>query len=796
MRRLIFFFSVFSFISWSGWCQESKYKVNFDWDHERHVWSAWWITHPTASVYDYGVFNYRLKFELGSVPDPFLIYVSADNRYRLFVNGKPVSFGPARGSLEFWRYETVNISKYLKAGTNLISAEVFNLGSHRPVAQFSHQTAFILQSEKDGDVINTGSGNWKVVQNKAYRPIEVTREMVMGKYYVAGPCDSITLSKYPWGWKSDDYDDSHWLKPKTTQRGTGRGYMHGSPWWLIPRNIPPMEQKIIRFKTARRFYPENLNINDRFVSGNHPILIPAHSIVSILLDNEKLNVGYPLMTVSGGKGSTIKVTYAEALYDKTGHKGNRNEIENKKIAGYFDIFLPDGSANRAIRPLWLRTYRYVQLDVITGEDPLTLQDFYGVFTAYPFRQNASFESDSPGLKNIWDVAWHTARCCAGETYMDCPYWEQLQYIGDTRIQALISLYVSGDDRLMRNALQLMDHSRIPEGLTLGRCPSYIPQITPPFSLYWADMVHDYFMLRRDDAFIKTFLPGIEAVLGWFERRLDDTGMLGPLDWFNFSDWATGFMCGAPAGVDPGHSALISLNYAYALDRAAQLFRYFGKKDRSAHYNALSKSIKKAVYAFCFNHGKGLLADTPEQNTFSQHTNIFGILTNTFPLEDQEKIMKKILSDTSLIQTTIYYKFYLFRALKHAKLANMYLTQLGPWHEMIAKGLSTFEEGDYDERSDCHAWGSSPMYDFLATVCGITPAAPCFKKVVIEPAMGPLKTVRATMPHPDGQIVLDLQLHGKKLSVHAILPGNLDGSFLWKGKKIALHEGVNDFTLTQ
>jgi hypothetical protein len=347
---------------------------------------------------------------------------------------------------------------------------------------------------------------------------------------------------------------------------------------------------------------------------------------------------------------------------------------------------------------------------------------------------------------------------------------------------------------MRNALELANQSRIPEGLTLGRCPSYIPQITPPFSLYWIDMVHDFFMHRRDNTFIKSFLPGIEAVLGWFKRRMDDNGMLGSLDWFNFSDWATGFMCGAPAGVDLDHSALISLNYAYALERAAELFQYFDEKERGEQYKSQSESIKKAVYKACYNLEKGLLADTPEQNIYSQHTNIFGVLTNTIPKDDQKSIMKKILVDTSLIQTTIYYKYYLSQALKHASLADMYLSQLGTWNDMIAKGLSTFEEGDFDERSDCHAWGSSPMYVFLATVCRIRPDEPGFKKVIIEPALEPLKKIHATMPHPDGKILLDLKINGQNLNVLVILPGELTGIFKWNGKRVDLQAGINDFTL--
>jgi hypothetical protein len=89
--------------------------------------------------------------------------------------------------------------------------------------------------------------------------------------------------------------------------------------------------------------------------------------------------------------------------------------------------------------------------------------------------------------------------------MDCPYYEQMQYIGDTRIQALISLYVSGDDRLMRNAIEQFDDSRIPEGLTFSRYPSNIIQLYPGFSLFWVAMVHDYHRHRPDSTFTQRFL---------------------------------------------------------------------------------------------------------------------------------------------------------------------------------------------------------------------------------------------------------------------------------------------------
>lgn len=188
--------------------------------------------------------------------------------------------------------------------------------------------------------------------------------------------------------------------------------------------------------------------------------------------------------------------------------------------------------------MWFRTYRYIQLDITTAGDPLTIEDLYGRFTGYPFTERGSFSCDDPGLAKIWEVGWRTARLCAMETYFDCPYYEQLQYVGDTRIQALISLYVSGDDRLMRQAIRAFDLSRSPEGITASRYPNLQMQYIPPFSLYWINMVHDYWMHRDDEAFVRQFLPGIRSVLEWYVGQIDPaTGMLrSRMPHWSFVDW--------------------------------------------------------------------------------------------------------------------------------------------------------------------------------------------------------------------------------------------------------------------
>lgn len=71
------------------------------------------------------------------------------------------------------------------------------------------------------------------------------------------------------------------------------------------------------------------------------------------------------------------------------------------------------------------------------------------------------------------------------------------------------------------------------------------------------------------------------------------------------------------------------------------------------------------------------------------------------------------------------------------------------------GLSTFAENPEPTRSDCHAWSSSPNYDFLATILGVEPDAPGFASVRIEPHPGHLNRISGVVPHPQGDIRVEL-----------------------------------------
>lgn len=758
-------------------------------------WNASWITCPGIAGRDYGVYHFRKTVNISGPTPKFIIHVTGDNRYRLFINGKPVATGPARGDLYNWYYETVDLGPHLVNGNNTLAAVVWNMGSHAPVAQVSNQTGFLVQGDtKQEELFNTND-SWKVMQNKSYSPCSMDNGRRLRTYMVVGPGDHVDGGAYPWGWETRGYDDQQWQKAVPIAGAVQAGYGTDNLWTLVKRNIPAMEESVQPISIVRRAEGITLT-SDKFLENNSTLTIPANSKVSLLLDQTFNTTAYPEITISKGIASMIRLSYAEALYDDKRVKGHRDSIEGKSLIGNFDEFISDGADNRTFRPLWFRTYRYLQLEITTGSESLVINKLTGMFSAYPFEMKASFTSNDPSLKKIWDVGWWTARLCAGETYFDCPYYEQLQYEGDTRIQALISLYVAGDDRLMRKAIIDFYNSRVPEGLTQGRYPSNRLQVIPPFSLYWVSMLYDYWMHRPDEEFIREKLMAARGVLNWYEDRIDTAkNMLGPMKWWNFVDWNRKFPNGVPDGATDGNSSVITLQYAYTLQQASQLFDYFQQKSEASKYRALATRLIAGVYKNCFDASKNAIANTPEKKGFSQHASIMAILTGAIPQTNAKTVMNTILNDTSLSQATFYYRFYLNRALKQVGMADMYYTQLKPWHDMIKIGLTTFAENPEPTRSDCHAWSSSPNYDFLATICGIMPDAPGFKKVLIKPALGELKEVNGKMPHPNGMIHVSLKRSGQNgIEGSVEMPKNLGGKFVWNNREIMLKPGVQQIKM--
>jgi alpha-L-rhamnosidase len=789
-------------------------------DAPHHEWKAAWITHPTAPLREPLVLHFRRTLDLPAVPPSYIVRVSADNRFILYVNGSRVGDGPARGDLSHWRYERFDLAPFLKSGHNLVTATVWNFGILAPIAQMSDRTAFLLESEASGETgISTPKG-WQVEVEPGQKPLGRDKVTLKNAYFASGPGEEIDASKYDWNWNSDT-PGPNWVPPGSPMRDSmfsGVQLAHSAdttgdnPWGLLPDELPHMEYaptEAGRGVSATNFtsMPTPSENESMFkFPGQEGIISPDHHI-HILLDRKTLTTAYPELTVSGGKGAKIVLTYSEALYDDKLHKGDRDSVDytdangtkHPRVAlGLTDSFLPNGGNHRVFMPLWWRTWRYLDLDITTGSEPLTLESLKAWFSAYPFQERATFQSGDPDLDKIWEISWRTARDDAHETYMDTPYYEQLQYVGDTRIQALISYTVAGDDRLAKQAIAAFDDSRIPEGITRSRYPSSLPQNIPTFSLLWIGMLHDYWMYRPDPEIVQDALPGTRDVLTWFAKYQTASGLLGELPWWSFIDWV-------PSGDIPtydsnGESCITTLEYLGALMDAADLEQHLGDAALAQQYRTRIDHVRSGLTSKCWVPSRGLLADSPSQKIFSQQSNILGVLYDVIPKDQQQQVLKRMLAiepgttPEGMLSASYYFRYYLARALDHAGMADEYLKSLDPWRKLLPLHFSTWPEIPGNTRSDSHAWSAHPIYDMLTLVAGVEPASPGFATVRIAPHLGALDHLTANFPHPKGEIKLEYHREGSGLSATITLPGNLSGTFVYAGKVQPLRPGLNRITV--
>jgi hypothetical protein len=755
-------------------------------------WEAQWIVCREQSPQDLYVTLFRKALKTDGHQQSYIIHVSAEQRYKLYINGTLISLGPALSDPYNWNYETVDIARFLHPGENIIAAVVWSYnGPITPLRMMGKATSSLIiqgNSIKESG-INTDY-SWQCMECKAYKGVYAYCET---GYSAVGPGEQLEMEKYPMGWMSSHYDSKSWEHAVPTMQGSPKGTRDTPEPLLVPRSIPFMELT----KASAGHIRSIDNKESRQKAQN--LTIAPYSHHSFLLDADSLQTAYLDLILSGGKGSKIIIGYAESLYTNNSDaasgyfKGNRNDIKGKKFIGLYDHLFPDGKLRQHIETLDWKTWRYLQLDIETQADPLQIDSIWAVRTCYPLRKESSLNAGTE-LARMEQIGWRTARLCANETYMDCPYYERLQYFGDTRIQAMITMYNTRDTDMVRNAIHQGQLSLTAEGITQSRYPSAGRQMIPSYSLSWIGMLHDYWMLKGDSSFVTRFLPAVHSIISWYEHLLLADHHLKEIPFWYFTDWNRDFPVGEAPRDRLGRSAIQDLDFIRSLDEAAELESHFGMEAIASHYRQVANTMRQAARKLYWDPDRQLFADTYEHDKFSQHTNIQAILSDIITGEPARQLCLRLMNDTTITPCSLYYRSFLFQAMDKAGCGDLLLKSLEPWRAQIASGLTTWAETPDPARSDCHAWSACLNIEFYRILLGIHSITPGFKKVLISPHLCGTTNISGRIPVPQGTIETHYKIKGRYFLAEINLPIGINGTFAYHDATIPLHEGKQTIKL--
>ena len=770
---------------------------------------AAWIGPKGGTKEPYPFVRFRRLFKGRAVP--LTIDVSADARFVLLLDGREIARGPHQGFPNHWYYETYTISG-LDNADHVMEAVVFDLGDKGPFSILtSGQLGFILKAADDYDAdLTTGRAAWQVadVNGMSFGGVTDPDTMTGAENIVRGTgfLDPAAAA-----------NGRETVVLKKPVRDSEYGFA-AKGWALFPTERPdqlyeeksPGHIRVVLAATETkqpvvyRAQASDAGWTEKFealLRTGASVEIPSGTSLRILWDLEDYFCAYPLLDASGGKGAAIRWAWAECLYDPEpkghiyGNKAPRDAFDGKAmLRSMYDTFLPDGRQQARFTVPWWKAGRWVELALRTEDEPLVLRRLALAESRYPLACTARFACDDPTVSRICDICVRGMQNCLHETFMDCPYFEQQMYPGDTRVEMLILNAISGDARPVRYGIGLFDYARRNNGLVPMNFPSRNIQDSSTYSLCWVMMAGDYVLWHGVDEFLRARIPGIRHTLGALALYANKDGLLENLPGWSFMDWVPEWDTygNAPDG-RLGLSALNNLLYVHALLAAAKVEDAVGETAQATYCRDRAKAVAAAIRARFWDASRGLVADTVRKDCFSEHAQCLALLADILPPDDRARAFAGLVEAKDLARCTVYFSHYLFETYLKFGRADLFLEKLDLWRGFVRDGLKTpLEAPGVRGRSDCHAWGAHPFYHLLTGIAGIQPADDGFAAVRIAPCPGGLKWIRASMPTPRGAVDVDLRFDRESPSGTVSLPAGLPGVFLWNGSKRNLLPGCNTF----
>jgi len=408
---------------------------------------------------------FRKEIDIQRMPQKGIIQVSADSRYKLYVNGQLAEIGPCKGDRQIWFADKVNLMPYLKKGKNVLAVRVLRYPTVQNKGCFGiYRTEFpgffaegkILDDEgkeysldaRDGWKVRKDENFHIVSESELFAPLQIL-ENTRGALWQAG-------------WMNPGYDTEGWEAP----------YRYSdmnqavSPGNLQKRPIPFLFRKESRFGDVVQTQDKIISKEEwqKFLNGEQSILIPPNAKVSVEISAGVERTAYLHLALEQGAKAQISILQSEGyvLGGERGDlkvpvKGNREDYKAGFLAGFTDHYICAGFGTKespeVYEPFWFRTFRFIRFEMKTYEEPLVLRNFTYTETGYSLNVQTKADASDERFKKIWEISERTLRCCMHETYEDCPFYEQLQYAMDIRAQILYTYAISADDRLARKCME-------------------------------------------------------------------------------------------------------------------------------------------------------------------------------------------------------------------------------------------------------------------------------------------------------------------------------------------------------
>ncbi len=678
-------------------------------------WQAKWIWLGGESNAPAAMF--RKEIVLPDQPRSAKAWLTADARYRLFINGQLVARGPvdmgrdyAGGNTHRWFYDFRDLQTYLRAGTNVIAAEVFRNWTGWTVSR--GQPGFLFEAE-----IMAANG----------QPLRVTSD---SSWHSAPAPQFPSLTVYapglePAGWRLPGFAEAGWSLSRPVQDVW-------SP--LVASEIPPLMEA--RYPVLR-------------IEGLPARVITNDCSFRVVFD--RVLSAYPTVQVSGGRGAELTV------------KANN---EAKMILGgggqYFEF-----PHLTEVAPAFTVTLKGVK-------EPVTIDDVGAIFTSQPVAYRGSFQCNDDQLNHLYDVSRWAVQICLQTHHLDSPnHQEPISDPGDYLIESMVNYQTFAQPWLARQDLRKFawllkdeNYHNFHTSYSLG----WLQML-----LDYYDYTGDASLVQELSPYVHELLATYTSWRGP-HGIISEAPNYMFMDWVEIG----GFNCHhPPAVIGQGYLTALYYHGLDLATRVAALSGDAARVQQYQHLRAeTARAFNQELwnpgpglyrdgkpFSTSVKPGKWLPADTAIE-TFSPHVNLLAVLYDLAPQDRQKTIVEQVLANKPL-NTQPWFMHWVFPAIDHAGVFERYaMAQLQRWQ--IVPETQSFREmwhnGDLS-----HGWCSTPLVQLSSKILGITPATPGFRVVAIRPQPCQLLWAKGAVPTPQGNVEVAWQMQPDKFAMDVVVP---------------------------
>lgn len=699
--------------------------------------NARWIWLPEEGINQYA--DFRQSFTLPESPGMVTLYISADSRYAVYINGCHVPASQYADYPHYKVYDTVDITDYVHAGSNVLAVVGYFQGEDCSVYRVGQAGVWFAILPEQGAPLYSGADTLCRL-SREYSSGEVERfsgQLSFSFRYRAAGCD---------GWQKEDYiPGTDWqpatetganppLYPRPIQPLTLRAprpvkvIAQGVFWDDAPMETPcgeRMQRTSLAFRNAAELGLPPLPVTLPVTEGVTLSALEGDGIW-LMMDLGGEEAGVPEWEIDLPCEATVLFGFGEHLEDLR----VRTSVGGRQFAAVYEGV----PGRQRFTHYFKRTgCRYVQLHIYARSCTLY---YAGVRpTTYPLTYRPAFRCADSMHNRIYELGRRTLELCMHEHYEDCPWREQALYAMDSRNQMLCGYYAFGETDFARSSLRLLALGMRADGLLELCAPARVSITIPAFSLNFITAMREYVEFSGDSAFGEEMLSTVRRILDTFWGRREENGLVPRLvgaEYWNFYEWQPGLDGGKVAGCDDTtmvFDAPLNGFLALALEDAAKLYARLDRETEAADCRAKLQELRQAMALF-WDDAAGVYATSLSENTrshFSELTQALCVCSGVAQGEHRERVLSRLASaDSGLVSVTLSCTLFKYEALMQEpeQYGRWVLENIARvWGDMLCAGATSFWETElgaadfFRAGSLCHGWSAVPVYIYCRYVLG-------------------------------------------------------------------------------